>query len=96
MHICLKNPFILSWKTGRKSDLTSSLDISSLLKVRPGISPLFFNQKIEAKLPEKKIPSTAAKATTLSPNVAVSCAIHLRAQSAFFFTHGNVSIALNK
>jgi hypothetical protein len=82
------------WKTGK--ELTSSLDISSLLKVRPGINPRFFNQKIAAKLPEKKIPSTAAKATILSPNVAVSFAIHLRAQSAFFFTHGNVSIALNK
>jgi hypothetical protein len=55
----------------RKLDLTSSLDMSSLLKVRPGISPRFFNQKIAAKLPEKKIPSTAANATTLSPNVAV-------------------------
>ncbi len=31
------------------------------------MSPLFFSQKIEAKDPEKKIPSTAAKATTLSP-----------------------------
>lgn len=29
--------------------------------------PLFFNQNIAAKDPEKKIPSTAAKATTLSP-----------------------------
>lgn len=41
--------------------------MSSLEKVSPGMSPLFFNQKIEAKDPEKKIPSTAAKATTLSP-----------------------------
>jgi hypothetical protein len=32
--------------------------MSSLLKVRPGIIPLFFSQKIAAKLPEKKIPST--------------------------------------
>ncbi len=47
--------------------VTSSLLISSLEKVSPGISPLFFSQKIEAKDPEKKIPSTAAKATTLSP-----------------------------
>lgn len=41
--------------------------MSSLEKVSPGMSPLFFSQKIEAKDPEKKIPSTAAKATTLSP-----------------------------
>jgi len=44
----------------------SSLEISSLLKVRPGIRPRFFSQKIAAKLPEKKMPSTLAKATTLS------------------------------
>ena len=31
---------------------------------------LFFNQKMEAKDPEKKMPSTAAKAITRSPNVA--------------------------
>lgn len=41
--------------------------MSSLEKVSPGINPLFFNQKIDAKEPEKKIPSTAAKATTRSP-----------------------------
>ncbi len=47
--------------------ITSSLLMSSLEKVRPGIRPLFFSQKMEAKEPEKKIPSTAAKATTRSP-----------------------------
>ena len=31
----------------------------------------FFNQNIAAKDPEKKIPSTTAKAITLIPNVAV-------------------------
>lgn len=41
--------------------------MSSLEKVSPGINPLFFSQKIDAKEPEKKIPSTAAKATTRSP-----------------------------
>lgn len=41
--------------------------MSSLEKVSPGINPLFFSQKIEAKEPEKKMPSTAAKATTRSP-----------------------------
>ena len=45
--------------------------MSSLLKVRPGIRPRFLSQNIAAKLPEKKIPSTAAKATTRSPNVAL-------------------------
>lgn len=40
--------------------IPSSLLINSLEKVRPGIKPLFFNQNIAQKLPEKKIPSTAA------------------------------------
>jgi hypothetical protein len=75
---------------------TSSLEMSSLLKVSPGIRPLFFSQKMDAKLPEKKIPSTAAKATTLSPKVAESWQIQFKAQSAFLFTQGMVSIALNR
>lgn len=70
--------------------------MSSLLKVSPGMRPLFLSQNMEAKLPEKKIPSTAAKATMRSPKVAVRLPIHCSAQSAFFFTHGRVSIALNK
>ena len=45
----------------------SSREINSLEKVRPGIKPLFFNQKIEQKEPEKKIPSTAANARATSP-----------------------------
>lgn len=65
-----------------------------------------------ANEPEKNIPSTAAKATTRSPNPAcngiiliynleklkqtLSELIHCNAQSAFFFTHGNVSMALNR
>ncbi|KAH3680048.1 hypothetical protein WICPIJ_008429 [Wickerhamomyces pijperi] len=74
----------------------SSRQINSLEKVKPGIKPLFFNQKMEAKEPEKKIPSTAAKATNLSPNKASSSEIHLRAQSAFCLIHGMFSMALNK
>ena len=38
--------------------------------------------------PEKKMPSTAAKATSRSPNVAFSDWIHFNAQSAFLFTQG--------
>lgn len=80
-----------------KNDIqTSSLDISSLLNVKPGIKPRFFIQKMEAKLPEKKIPSTAANAIIRSANVADLLPIHCRAQSAFFFTQGRVSIALNR
>lgn len=76
--------------------ITSSREMSSLLNVRPGMSPLFFNQKMAAKLPLKKMPSTAAKAMTRSAKVALSLAIQLRAQLAFFATHGSVSMALNK
>ena len=42
----------------------SSREINSLLKVRPGIKPRFFNQKIEQNAPEKNIPSTQANATS--------------------------------
>ena len=65
--------------------------MSSFENVNPGISPLFLSQKIEQKLPEKNIPSTAAKAINLSANVPLS--IHLNAQSAFFLTQSSVSIA---
>jgi hypothetical protein len=68
--------------------------MSSLLATKPGMRFLFFNQKIEQKDPEKKIPSTAAKATSLSPKL-FSSLIHFNAQSAFFLTQGTSSIALN-
>jgi hypothetical protein len=41
--------------------------MSSFENVNPGMSPRFFNQNIEAKEPEKKMPSTAANATMRSP-----------------------------
>ena len=49
---------------------------------------------MEQNAPEKKIPSTAAKATNRSANESLS--IHLIAQSAFFLTQSIVSSALNK
>ena len=60
-------------------------------KLSPGKRPLFFSQKIEQKLPEKKIPSTAAKAMSLSAKLALS--IHVSAHSAFLFTQSRLSIA---
>ncbi|KAJ4876797.1 hypothetical protein Rs2_41815 [Raphanus sativus] len=45
----------------------SSREINSLEKVKPGMSPRFLSQKIEQKLPEKKIPS--AQAALLSAKV---------------------------
>ena len=50
---------------------------------------------MEQNDPEKKIPSTAAKAMTRVPNVDSLSLIHLSAHSAFFLTLGIVSIALN-
>jgi len=47
------------------------------------------------KLPEKKIPSTQAKAMILSAKVA-SDPIHLKAHSAFCVTDGMFSIALKR
>jgi len=61
--------------------------MSSLEKVSPGIKDLFFNQKIAQKLPEKKIPSTAANATILSAKL-FALLIHLRAQLAFLLMAG--------
>jgi len=49
----------------------SHLLISSLEKVNPGSRPRFLSQKIEQNEPEKNIPSTAAKATSLSAKVEV-------------------------
>ena len=67
------------------------MEINSFEKVRPGISPLFFNQNIEQNAPEKKIPSTAAKAINLSAKLGDS--IRLSAQSAFFLIAGKFSRA---
>lgn len=75
---------------------TSSREMSSLLKVSPGINPRFLSQKMEAKLPLKKIPSTAANAMILSAKVDFSSLIQSRAHLAFLATQGNVSMALNK
>ena len=62
--------------------------MSSFENVKPGIKPRFLSQKIEANDPEKNMPSTAANAITLSPNVADFEPVHFKAQSAFSFIHG--------
>ncbi len=69
----------------------SSLLMSSFEKVKPGINPRFFSQKIEANDPEKNMPSTTANAIILSPNVADFVPVHFKAQSAFSFTHGTAN-----
>lgn len=70
----------------------SSLDINSLEYVSPGINPLFFNQNIEQKDPEKNTPSTAANATNLTANLS-ELLMYFRAQLAFFFIEGKFSTA---
>ena len=55
--------------------------MSSFENVRPGMSPRFLSQKMAANEPEKKIPSTAAKATTRT-EYGASEPIHFKAHSA--------------
>ena len=55
------------------------------------MSPRFFNQKMEQNEPEKKIPSTAAKAMRRSWKLPWE--IQRNAQSAFRFTQSIVSMA---
>src|SRR5271156_4084602 len=76
--------------------MPSSREISSLEKVRPGMRPRFLSQKMEAKEPEKKIPSTAAKATRRWAKVERLSEIQRRAQSAFLRMQGMVSMALKR
>src|SRR5690606_13595448 len=78
--------------TAKSQCMPSSREISSLEKVNPGMSPRFFNQKIEQNEPEKNIPSTAAKAIKRSAKDSDS--IHFNAQSAFFLIEGKFSMAL--
>lgn len=56
---------------------------------------LFLSQKIEQKDPEKKIPSTAAKATSLYLKEKLLL-IHFMAHSAFFLITGTLAMALNR
>jgi hypothetical protein len=55
--------------------------------------PRFLSQKMEANDPEKKMPSTAAKAMRRSAKVDRVSEIHLRAHWAFFWIQGIVSMA---
>ncbi|PRD20444.1 UNVERIFIED_CONTAM: uncharacterized protein NCL1_54612 [Trichonephila clavipes] len=71
----------------------SSRLINLLLNVNPGINSRFFNQKIAEKEPEKKIPSTAAKATNRFAKDGFC--IQFNAHSAFFLKQERVSMALN-
>jgi hypothetical protein len=60
---------------------SSSREINSLENVKPGINHVSLTNKWNKKAPEKKIPSTAAKAIKRSANESDS--IHCKAQSAF-------------
>jgi hypothetical protein len=54
----------------------SSLLMSSLLKVRPGMRPRFLSQKIAQKLPLKWMPSTHANASSRCAKISLLL-IHL-------------------
>ncbi len=56
--------------------------MSSLLKLRPGMSPHFFSQYMAQKEPKKKMPSTAANAIICLVKLALVELHHLRAQLA--------------
>ena len=70
----------------------SSREMSSLEKVRPGMSRRFFSQKMAQKDPLKWMPSTHANATRRSAKL-TPLPIHRCAHSAFFATHGTVWMA---
>jgi len=71
----------------------SSRIISSLLTLGPGIRPRFLSQKMAQKDPEKKMSLTAANAIVHLAKLAVVVSHHLRAQCAFHWMQGAVSIA---
>ena len=88
------NLFTMCWQIKHAKSVCnpSSLEISSLEKVSPGIKDRFLSQNMEQKLPEKNMPSMAAKATNLSVNTSLWL-IHFMAQLAFLAMTGMLWIA---
>ena len=85
----------LSWLYSRQAKSVwrpSSREMSSLLKVSPGMSWRFLSQKMAQKEPLKWMPSTHANATKRSAKLPL-LPIQRCAQSAFLRTHGSVLIA---
>ena len=79
--------------TAKSQCMPSSREISSFEKVKPGMRPRFFSQKMEQNAPLKKMPSTAAKAINRSAKEGEE--IQRKAQSAFFLMASKVSMAWN-
>jgi hypothetical protein len=65
-------------KTGEVHKHALSGLMSSFEKVKSGIEPRFLSQKIDVNEPEKKMPSTAAKATGHLANVKYICQVTIR------------------
>ena len=71
----------------------SFLEISSLLKLRTGIRPRFFSQKMTTELPDKKMPNPHQP-------LGAGCVVRVDSRErplrvcAFFMTAGKVSMAL--
>ena len=61
--ICDSGRSSIEYSSHAKSQCSSSRAISSFENVRPGINPRFLSQNRAQKEPEKKMPSTHAKAT---------------------------------
>ena len=73
----------------------SSREMSSLEKVRPGMSRRFLSQKMAQKEPLKWMPSTHANATSRSAKLSAE-PIQCCAQRAFLATHGSVCVACRR
>ena len=74
----------------------SSRIISSLLTLGPGIRQRSLSQKMAQKDPEKKMSSTEANAIMHLAKLAVVVSHHLRAQYAFRWMQGTVSIVCRR
>ena len=83
-----RDELVLRGKCVSVASMSNTLGSVPTEKVKPGMSPRFLSQKMEANDPEKKIPSTAANAISRSPNTAFGSEIHRKAQSAFFLMQG--------
>ena len=70
----------------------SSREMSSLANERPGRRPRFLSQKTAQKAPEKKMPSTAAKAMRRSAKVRVSELVQYCIQSILLWMLGKLRV----
>lgn len=83
-----RDELVLGEGIGRQQQISSAKSREHTENVKPGMRPRFLSQKMEANEPEKKMPSTAAKATRRSAKTARGSLIHFSAHSALRVMHG--------